>query len=65
MTDSENRVTVLFVCMGNICRSPTAEGVFHDTFVVTTYGHWVQGEAPYILSVRFKLKELDALAGQE
>ncbi len=22
-------VRVLFVCMGNICRSPTAEGVFH------------------------------------
>jgi protein-tyrosine phosphatase len=22
------RVSVLFVCMGNICRSPTAEGVF-------------------------------------
>ena len=21
-------VNVLFVCMGNICRSPTAEGVF-------------------------------------
>lgn len=24
----ENTVKVLFVCMGNICRSPTAEGVF-------------------------------------
>lgn len=23
-----HRVSVLFVCMGNICRSPTAEGVF-------------------------------------
>ncbi|PCJ52739.1 MAG: phosphotyrosine protein phosphatase [Candidatus Hydrogenedentota bacterium] len=23
-------VQVLFVCMGNICRSPTAEGVFRD-----------------------------------
>jgi len=23
-------VKVLFVCMGNICRSPTAEGVFRD-----------------------------------
>jgi len=21
-------VSVLFICMGNICRSPTAEGVF-------------------------------------
>lgn len=24
------RINVLFVCMGNICRSPTAEGVFRD-----------------------------------
>ena len=24
------RVSVLFVCMGNICRSPTAHGVFQD-----------------------------------
>lgn len=23
-----NRVSVVFVCLGNICRSPTAEGVF-------------------------------------
>jgi hypothetical protein len=31
----------------------------------TTYGHWVKGETPYILTVRFKLKELDALTGRE
>ena len=24
----EERIKVLFVCMGNICRSPTAEGMF-------------------------------------
>src|SRR6056300_750977 len=24
----QQKVRVLFVCMGNICRSPTAEGVF-------------------------------------
>lgn len=28
MTDTVTPVRVLFVCMGNICRSPTAEGVF-------------------------------------
>ncbi|MBT8092449.1 MAG: low molecular weight phosphotyrosine protein phosphatase [Gammaproteobacteria bacterium] len=28
MTESTKQVSVLFVCMGNICRSPTAEGVF-------------------------------------
>ena len=28
MTESNQKTSVLFVCMGNICRSPTAEGVF-------------------------------------
>lgn len=28
MTESKEKTSVLFVCMGNICRSPTAEGVF-------------------------------------
>ena len=28
ITDADPRVGVLFVCMGNICRSPTAQGVF-------------------------------------
>jgi protein-tyrosine phosphatase len=40
-------VSVLFVCMGNICRSPTAEGVFRqrvaaaglsDSFVIDSAG---------------------------
>lgn len=26
----ENRTDVLFVCLGNICRSPTSEGVFRN-----------------------------------
>ena len=25
---NKEKIKVLFVCMGNICRSPTAEGVF-------------------------------------
>ena len=28
MVDKHEAASVLFVCMGNICRSPTAEGVF-------------------------------------
>ena len=31
-------VSVLFVCMGNICRSPTAEGVFRKLVVQQTPG---------------------------
>jgi hypothetical protein len=41
---------------------PGVELLPDGTFVTTTYGHWIQGEAPYILSVRFKLSELDAMA---
>ncbi|MDG1896815.1 MAG: sialidase family protein [Fuerstiella sp.] len=40
---------------------PGVEVLPDDTFVVTTYGHWTAGQAPYILSVRFKLDELDAI----
>ena len=28
MAESRKKTSVLFVCMGNICRSPSAEGVF-------------------------------------
>ena len=28
MAENKDKVSVLFVCMGNICRSPAAEGVF-------------------------------------
>ncbi|MEO6874967.1 MAG: sialidase family protein [Opitutaceae bacterium] len=33
------------------------------TLVATSYGHWAEAEEPYILSVRFKLSELDARLG--
>lgn len=39
---------------------PGVEVLPDGTFVVTTYGHWDEGQAPYILSVRFTLDELDA-----
>lgn len=29
------------------------------TIAATTYGHWIKGETPYILSVRFKINEID------
>lgn len=51
------RTSVLFVCMGNICRSPLAEGAFlhklnergvADRFTVDSAGtgHWHAGERP-------------------
>ncbi len=47
MAEKTANVSVLFVCMGNICRSPTAEGVFrkvvidaelHDDILVDSAG---------------------------
>ncbi|MFV8754187.1 low molecular weight protein-tyrosine-phosphatase [Nannocystaceae bacterium ST9] len=52
---AERRIAVCFVCLGNICRSPTAEGVFQhlveraglaDRFVIDSAGTgaWHAGE---------------------
>ncbi|QDV82521.1 alpha/beta hydrolase fold domain-containing protein [Planctomycetes bacterium TBK1r] len=38
---------------------PGVEVLPDDTIVTTTYGHWIKGEQPYIMSVRLKLSELD------
>jgi len=43
---------------------PGVERLPDGTFVLTTYGHWVEDAAPYILSARLKLSELDALSAQ-
>jgi hypothetical protein len=32
------------------------------TLVTTTYGHWTEGQPPYVVSVRLTLGELDAKA---
>ncbi len=38
---------------------PGLELLGDGTFVATTYGHWANGEAPYVVSVRFRMEELD------
>ena len=43
---------------------PGVEILPDGTFVTTTYGHWIEGEEPYILSVRLKLSELDVMAAR-
>jgi len=42
------------------CAYPGVEVLPDGTFVCTTYGHWTEGEQPWILSVRFSLEELDS-----
>jgi hypothetical protein len=43
------------------CGYPGLEVLPDGTFVATTYGHWTEGEEPYIMSVRFTLDELDGM----
>lgn len=43
------------------CAYPGVEVLPDGTIVSTTYGHWTSGEQPYIVSVRLKLAETDAL----
>ena len=45
------------------CGYAGLEVLSDGTFVATTYGHWIKGEMPFIVSVRFTLAELDAKAG--
>ena len=44
------------------CAYPPVEILPNGTFVTTTYGHWTRGEKPYIVSIRFRLEELDEVA---
>jgi protein-tyrosine phosphatase len=57
-TSDRKKLTVLFVCLGNICRSPMAEAVFRDLvaraqlgdrFEITSAGtgNWHAGELPH------------------
>lgn len=44
------------------CAYPGVEVLPDGTIVTTTYGHWTQGEPPYVVSIRLKLEELDQMA---
>jgi hypothetical protein len=44
------------------CAYPGVEVLPDGTFVTTTYGHWIQDESPFVVSVRFRLEELDVMA---
>jgi protein-tyrosine phosphatase len=76
MTASSDRATaVLFVCLGNICRSPLAEGVFRhrvdeagraDDFLIDSAGTggWHVGDPPDPRSTAVAASRGVSLAGQ-
>ena len=60
--EGQYRVRFMHNTKGADCAYPGLEVLPDGTIVTTTYGHWTEGEPPYIMSVRLKLEELDAKA---
>ena len=59
-TEGQYRIRIMDNTKGADCTYPGVELLPDGTFVTTTYGHWTEGEPAYVVSVRFKLEELDA-----
>ena len=62
--EGQYRVRLMQNFKGGDCAYPGLELLRNGTFVTTTYGHWVAGEEPFIMSVRFKMADLDAKAAK-
>ncbi|MEE2642024.1 MAG: sialidase family protein [Planctomycetota bacterium] len=60
--EGQYRVRLLDNRKSKDCAYPGVEVLPDGTFVLTTYGHWTENEAPYIMSVRLRLSELDRKA---
>ena len=63
-TEGQYRIRLMDNHRSRDCAYPGLELLGDGTFVTTTYGHWTQGQQPYIVSVRFKIEEIDALANK-
>lgn len=42
------------------CAYPGVERLPDGTLLATTYGHWIEGQPPFLVAVRLRLDELDA-----
>ncbi|MFQ6132847.1 MAG: sialidase family protein [Armatimonadota bacterium] len=60
--EGQYRVRLMDNHRGADCAYPALELLPDGTIVATTYGHWIEGEQPFIASVRLKLEEIDARA---
>jgi hypothetical protein len=63
-SQGQYRVRLMDNTKGADCAYPGLELLPDGTFVTTTYGHWQKGQQPYIVSVRFKIEEIDARAAE-
>ena len=62
--EGQYRVRIMDNKKGQDTTYPGVEVLPDGTFVTTTYGRWIEGEEAYVVSVRFKLGELDAMLGK-
>lgn len=63
--EGQYRVRLMDNHKGADCAYPAVEILPDGTIVTTTYGHWEQDQAAYIVSVRLKLEELDKIQAGE
>jgi hypothetical protein len=62
--EGQHRIRIMDNKKGADCAYSGLELLPDGTFVTTTYGHWDEGEMPYIISVHFKLEEIDNKAAK-
>lgn len=62
--EGQYRVRLMDNTKSSDCAYPGVEVLPDGTFVTTTYGHWTTNQAPYIVSVRLTLGELDDRASK-
>lgn len=58
-TEGQYHVRLMDNLQGADCGYPGVEVLPDGTFVLTSYGHWIQDEPPFIVSVRLRLSEFD------
>ena len=63
--EGQYRVRLMDNHVGADCAYPGVVLLPDGTIVTTTYGHWTEGEQPYVVSVRLKLSELDERAQEQ
>jgi len=62
--EGQYRLRLMDNTRGADCAYPGLVVLPDGTFVATTYGHWIEGQSPFIASVRFKLEEIDAMGAE-
>jgi hypothetical protein len=60
--EGQYRVRLMDNLQETDCGYPGLEVLPDGTFVATSYGHWIAGESPFVVCVRFRLESLDSIA---